>query len=70
MKDRLQLLKYALIAVVLIAAWLGSMSLSHNILVQSLLGWIGLGVVVFYYRWLRRNRLRPPKSESGPGGPR
>lgn len=61
-QDSLQLLKYGFITAVLIAGWFGVAFLSHNILVQSLLGWIGLAVIVFYWRWLLRNKLRPPKS--------
>jgi hypothetical protein len=61
-KDSLQLLKYGLITAALIAGWFGLTSISHNVLVQSLLGWIGLVVIVLYWRWLLRNKLRQPKS--------
>jgi hypothetical protein len=61
-RDRLQLLKYGFITVTLMAGWFGLGSLSHNVLVQSLLGWIGVGVIAFYWRWLIRNKLGPPKS--------
>jgi hypothetical protein len=60
--DRFQLLKFALILVMLVLAWFGLTSLSHNLMLQSLLGWVGLGVVAFYYRWLLRNKVRLPKS--------
>jgi hypothetical protein len=60
--DRFQLLKFAFILVILVLAWFGLTSLSRSLVLQSLLGWVGLGVVVFYYRWLRRNKVRPPKS--------
>jgi hypothetical protein len=60
--DRFQLLKFALILVMLVLAWFGLTSLSHSLMLQSLLGWVGLGVVAFYYRWLLRNKVRPPKS--------
>jgi hypothetical protein len=60
-QDRFQLLKYALISVALIGGWFGLTFVSHNILLQLLLGSVGLGVVAFYYRWLRRNKVRPPK---------
>jgi hypothetical protein len=61
-KGSFDLLKYGFITAVLIAAWFGLASLSHNILVESLLGWIGLVVIGFYWRWLLRNKLGPPKS--------
>jgi len=60
-QDTFQLLKYGFITVGLIAAWFGLASLSHNILLQSLLGCIGLVMIVLYWRWLRRTKLRPPK---------
>ena len=60
-KNNFDLLKFGFITAVLIAGWFGLASLSHNILVQSLLGWIGLVVIVFYWRWLRRSKLGPPK---------
>lgn len=61
-KDSFDLLKYGFITAVLIAGCFGLASLTHSILVQSLLGWLGLVVIVFYWRWLRRNKLQPPKS--------
>ncbi len=60
-QDRLSLLKYALIAVALIVGWFGFMSLSDDLPVQILLGWIGLAPNVFYWRWLFRNKVGPPK---------
>jgi hypothetical protein len=62
MGDRLQALKYALITVALIAGWFALASISHRMLVELLLGWIGLGGIVLYWRWLLRNKLRPPKA--------
>ena len=60
--DRLQLLKYSVATVALIVGWFGLTSLSHNILLQSLLGWIGLGAIALYWGWLLKNhKLRPPK---------
>jgi hypothetical protein len=61
-RDRMELLKYGFITVLLIAGWFGLASLSHNLLVRLLLAWIGLAVVVVYWRWLIRNKVRPPKS--------
>jgi len=62
-QDRLQLMKSALVTAVLIVGWFGLASMSHNVLVQSLLGWIGLGVIAVYWGWLlRKHKLRPPKS--------
>lgn len=61
-KDSFQLLKYGFITAVLIAGWFVLASLSHNILVESPLGWIGVIVAVLYWRWLLRNKFRPPRS--------
>ncbi|MGO9402129.1 MAG: hypothetical protein ACLPVW_01515 [Terriglobales bacterium] len=61
-KDSFQLLKYGFVTAVLMAGWFALASLGRNILLQSLFGWIGLVVIVLYWRWLRRNKLRPPKS--------
>jgi len=58
----MELLKYAFITVLLIAGWFALGSLSHNVLLQSLLGWIGFGALALYWRWLIRNKLGPPKS--------
>jgi hypothetical protein len=61
-KDTAQLLKYSFITVLLIAAWFGLTSLSHSIVVESLLGWVGLIAIAFYWRWLIKNKIRGPKS--------
>jgi hypothetical protein len=61
-RDTRRLLKFGLITALLIAGWFELASVSHNVLLQLLLGWVGLGVVVLYWRWLQRNKLRPPKS--------
>ena len=60
-QDRLELFKFALIGVLLILGWVSLTSVSHNFLLQLLLGWIGLGIVALYYRWLKRNKIQPPK---------
>ncbi len=61
--DRVQLLKYAVVTVILIVGWFGLASISHNVFIQSLLGWIGLAVVAVYWGWLlKKHNLRPPKS--------
>ncbi len=60
-EDTSQLLKFSFITVVLIAGWFALASISKNVLIDSLLGWIGLGVLALFWRWLRRNKLRPPK---------
>jgi hypothetical protein len=60
-KDGLQLFKFALIFALLILGWFSLTSVSHNVLLQLLLGWIGLGIVALYYLWLKRNKIRPPK---------
>jgi hypothetical protein len=59
--DRLQLLKFGIISAVLIVGWFVLTSVTHNIVLQSLLGWIGLGVIALYYRWLKKNKVQPPK---------
>jgi FtsH-binding integral membrane protein len=58
-KDTFQLLKYALIGVLLIAVWFGATSLSRNIVVESLLGWVGFAAVALYWLWLKRKIGRP-----------
>lgn len=60
-QDTLELLKHGLLTVLLVVGWFGLASLSHNVLIQSLLGWVGLAVIVLYWRWLLKNKLRPPK---------
>jgi hypothetical protein len=61
-KDRLHLLKYSLVTVLLIAGWFGVASVSRNILLRYLLGWVGFGVIALYWGWLlRTKKLRPPK---------
>ena len=60
-KRSFDLLRYGFITAVLIVGWFALASLSHNLLIEMLLGWIGLIVIVFYWRWLLRNKLRPRK---------
>ncbi len=55
--DRLDLLKHALLLVLLIVGWLALTLLSHNVVVQSVLGWVGLGAVALYARWLLKKKL-------------
>ena len=59
--DSLQLFKYGLITALIVVAWFALTSLSHNVLVEIVLGWIGLGGVVLYWRWLLRNKVRRTK---------
>ena len=61
-KDTLELFRYGLISLLLIAGWFGLTTLSRNLVVQWLLGWGGLAVNVLYWRWLLRNKVKPPKS--------
>jgi hypothetical protein len=61
-KDTFQLLTFALVAVLLIAAWFALTNLSRNIVVESLLGLIGLAVVALYWRRLKKTKIRPPRS--------
>ena len=57
------LLKHGLATVLLLVCWFGLASLNHSIIIQSLLGWAGLGVIALYWSWLlRKNGLRRPKS--------
>lgn len=60
-KDTFELLKYSFITLLLIAGWFGSTTLSRNMVVQWLLGWAGLAVIVLYWRWLLRHKVKPPK---------
>src|SRR5579862_6302612 len=63
-RDTVQLWKYGFITVGLIFCWFGLMMLGPNLLVKLLLGWVGFGVVAFYWSWLlRKHKLRPPKPE-------
>ena len=57
-RDRLQLLEYGFVTILLIVGWFALASLSHNILVKSLLAWVGLGAIVLYWRWLLKNKTR------------
>jgi hypothetical protein len=36
-------------------------SVSHRLIMQVVLGWLGLGVVVLYVRWLLKNKIRGPR---------
>jgi dolichyl-phosphate-mannose--protein O-mannosyl transferase len=60
-KDTFQLLKYATIAVLLIAIWFGLLTLSRNIGVDLLLGFVGFAVFALYWRWLKKTKIAPPK---------
>ena len=60
-KDTFQLLKYAFISIFLIVVWFGLASLSRNIVVEILLGWVGFVPVGLYWRWLLKNKVDPPK---------
>jgi hypothetical protein len=60
-RDRLQLFKFALIFALLVLAWFSLTSVSHDLFLRLVLGWIGLGVVALYYGWLKRDKIRPKK---------
>ena len=53
-QDRLRLFKFALIFVLLIFGWFSLTSVSHNIFLRLLLGWIGFGIVALYYLCLKQ----------------
>lgn len=59
--DGIDLLKHGFLAVLFIVCWFALVSTTHNIAVQMLLGWLGLGLLVLYFRWLKRHKLRSPK---------
>jgi hypothetical protein len=60
--DRIKLLEHAFITAILITTWFGIASLSHDVLIQSLLGWSGFVLVALYWGWLlRKHHLRRPK---------
>jgi hypothetical protein len=52
------LLKHGLIFALLILIWFGLTMLSRNLLIQVILGWIGLGAVALYWRWLHIKKIR------------
>lgn len=61
-RDTVQLWKYGFITAGLIIGCFSLTVLSHNLLVQLFLGWIGSGVIIVYWGWLlRKYKLRPPK---------
>jgi hypothetical protein len=60
--DSRDLLKFGLLTVALIAGWFALASVSHNLIVESLFGWVGLGVIAWYLRWLVKNKVKPPQS--------
>lgn len=60
--DRIQLFKYGLMFAVLVIGWFALTMVSKNIVVQIVLGWIGLGVVALFYWWVSKHKL-PPKHE-------
>jgi hypothetical protein len=55
------LIKHGVLTVLLVSGWFALASLSRNSGVQSALGWVGLAVVAFYFRWILKNKLQPPK---------
>lgn len=59
--DRIQVAKYGLLTSGLVVGCFALTSVSHNIVVQSLLGWAGLAAIALYFRWLWHNKLPPPK---------
>jgi hypothetical protein len=59
----MQLLKYALLSVVLVAAWFVLATLPQNMFMKVALGWIGLLGIALYWRFLLR-KFRNPKSEN------
>jgi hypothetical protein len=61
-KDTFQLLKYSVISSLLVAAWFASTGLSDSLVVKYLIGWVGLAVVVLYFRWLLKNKVGPRES--------
>ena len=61
MRADTELLKYGVVTALLTAGWFALASVGRNILVESLLGWVGLVVVCLFLRWVIRNKVRPPK---------
>jgi hypothetical protein len=47
--DSRDLLKFGLLTVALIAGWFALASVSHNLIVESLFGWVGLGLSLGTY---------------------
>ncbi len=56
--DKVELLKYGCITVVLVVGCFALTSVSRSIYLQVLLGWVGVGILVLYFRWLHKNKLR------------
>ena len=70
-KDTVQLLGFSLLTVVLLVACFGLVSLSHNVMVQYLLGWVGVAGMALYFRWLLRKKVKPTAvDEKGKWPPR
>jgi hypothetical protein len=55
--DSVDLLKHGLIATLLVVAWFALTFLSHNVVVQSMVGWLGLGGLILYARWLFKHKV-------------
>lgn len=44
----------------LVVAWFALASLSRNVAVQSVVGWLGLGGLIVYVRWLFKHKIGKP----------
>lgn len=56
--DKVELLKYGCITAVLVIGCFVLTSVSRNVYLQILLGWVGVGALVIYFRWLHKKKLR------------
>jgi predicted PurR-regulated permease PerM len=63
------LLKHASLLVLVIVGWFALASLTDNLIAKVILGWVGFGIVALYYRWLRKNKVRPSSSVLADGEP-
>ena len=59
-RDTARLLQYGFLGAVLVAAHFGALVLLPiNIIFKSLLGWVGIGLVVLFYRFSQRHEPKP-----------
>jgi uncharacterized membrane protein YeaQ/YmgE (transglycosylase-associated protein family) len=60
--DTRELLKFSFLTVAVVAGWFALASVSKNVIVEIVLGWVGLAFLALYWRWLLKKKAKPPKS--------
>lgn len=53
--DRASLLKFGVLGALLVALWLLLLVVVHNTVLAVILGWVGIGLFVVYYRWTQKH---------------